>query len=177
MIKHLKTQDDYIKELELCKSLVIKNIEESHLCDSWDGIPTNITPEDHFWNIVKWCGKLKSTIWSSNRTSTKYNFITSYGAKHECERALKCYVANNWMKLAMIYAGLEVCNANCVDYDSGKLHKIPVKWEDILINSENFIFRRKPKEHYSEAVIVHDDYNCIKYYCLNEYSEVKKYQI
>lgn len=156
--KELKTLEDYQVALEKCKELVIKDIKESHLCDQWDGMPTNVTPEEHFQNIVDWCNEnIKSTIWSIHNSS-KCGFYTSYGAKHKCERDLKCYVGNNYIKLAMIYAGLEVCNRRMVDNDTEYVYKSQVKWQDILTNSENFICRRNKK-----------DYSSIKWECLCPY--------
>lgn len=156
----LESKQDYDLWLNKAKELVINNIKESHLCDSWDGQPTNVTAEEHFQHIIDWCNNnIKSTIWSCHKKSTKQSFYTSYGAKHSCERDLQCYVANNWMKLAMIFSGLEVCNDKRED-DNGRVWYGPVTWQSILVNCENFICRRSRNK---------EDYNTIKYNCLCEW--------
>ena len=156
MIKKLKKENDYIEALEQYKSLIINNIKESKLCEKWDGLPTNITPEEHFNNIITWCdANIKSRIWS-DKSSSKNGFRTSYGAKHKCEKDLKCYVANNWMKLAMIYSGLEV-TYNRLEKDGDKINI-----QDICENSINFICRRNLNNYYG-----------IKYKCLSEYFDNK----
>lgn len=129
--------------IEKCKELVLNDMRNDSNCliQEWDGQKCNVTPEEHFENIVAWCiNNIKSTIWSCH-DSAKYTWYTSYGAKHACERKLKCYVANNWMKMAMICAGLEVCHINCVDKDSGRVYKSPIIISDILTNDQNFIVR------------------------------------
>lgn len=127
--------------LDECKKIIINDINTSGLCKEWDSIPCNVTAEEHFEHIVDWCKKtIKSTIWSCHESS-KNTFFTSYGAKHTCEKKLKCYVSNNWMKLAMIYAGLEVCNVNCIDYDNNRVNKMPICISDILTYKTNFIVR------------------------------------
>lgn len=152
--------------LEKCKELVLDDMKnESHfLIESWDGKPTNVTPEEHFENIVNWCKtKIKSTIWSCHKSS-KNAFCTSYGAKHRCESQLKCYVANNWMKMAMICAGLEVCNDKCVDFDTGHVSKMPIIPSDIITNTQNFIVRVPKKEVDIEKLISDWTYE-LKYRC------------
>lgn len=129
--------------LNKCKELVLDNMKNdaNHLIKEWDGVKCNVTPEKHFENIVNWCkNNIVSTIWSHQKSS-KYTWNTSYGAKHACEKKLKCYVANNWMKLAMIYAGLEVCDTKCVDYETGHVDKNPILLSDIITNNQNFIVR------------------------------------
>ena len=71
-------------------------------------------------------------------------------AKHKCERDLKSYVANNWMKLAMILSGLEVCTSDCVDFETGKVYNRPVSFQDILTNNINFICRRKMYTNFNQ---------------------------
>lgn len=135
--------DNKKEALEKCKELVLNNMKNDNngLIQEWDGKKCNVTPEEHFNNIVDWCkNNIKSTIWSCH-DSAKYTWYTSYGAKHACERKLKCYVANNWMKMAMILAGLEVRHINCVDYETGYVDKQPIKLSDIITNTENFIVR------------------------------------
>jgi len=135
------TVKNKIEALAKCKELVLKNMRDEYcLIEYWDGQLCNVTPEEHFNNIVNWCkNHIKSTIWSCQR-SAKSLFYTSYGAKHECERKLKCYVANNWMKVAMIYAGLEIVNDDCED-STGYVCKQPVILSELLDNSKNFIVR------------------------------------
>lgn len=148
----------YEKALELCKELVLKNMKESKLIEEWDSKKCKVTPEEHFDNIVKWCKEhIVSYVWS-HRTGSKYNWDTSYGAKHVCERELKCYVGNNWIKLAMIYAGIEVCSTKYVDKENGKVEKRPVELWEVLCDDINFICRFK-------------DDNKIKYNCISEYSK------
>ena len=133
--------------LEECKKIVLDDMSNSSRCliEEWDGEKCNVTPEEHFNDIVEWCrNNIKSSIWSFHRKSTRYTWITSYGAKHRCESQLRCYVANNWMKLAMIYAGLEVTNDKNIDYD-GKLLKTGIRLDEILTNSINFICRKSNK--------------------------------
>lgn len=130
------------KALEMCKELVLDDMKNASrvLIESWDGRPCSVTPEEHFNNIVQWCrDNIKSTIWSCQ--SSAKSCYTSYGFKHKCERKLKCYVANNWMKMAMICAGLEVRHCNCVDYETGYVEKQPIILSDIITNAENFIVR------------------------------------
>lgn len=132
-----------IDVLNKCKELVLDNMKNecNHLIQEWDGIKCNVTPEEHFDNIVNWCrNNIVSTIWS-HQPSAKYTWNTSYGAKHLCERKLKCYVANNWMKMAMICAGLEVCHKNCVEFETGRVYKSPLIASHIITNTENFIVR------------------------------------
>lgn len=129
--------------LEKCKELVLNDMRnDSHcLIEQWDGKPCNVTPEEHFDNIVNWCKThIKSTIWSC-QPSAKSTFWTSYGAKHRCESYLKCYVANNWMKVAMLYAGLEIRHKKCVDYDTGYVSKNQIILSDLVTNNQNFIVR------------------------------------
>ena len=148
----LNTQNEFNVILNKCYDLVIQNMKESGLIKKWDGEYTNITAEKHFENIVQWCkDNIKSKTWSYN-SSSKDGFSTSYGAKHKCEKKLKCYVANNWMKLAMIFSGLEVCDREYV------VNKRPVLFHDILTNRINFICRRLPNDPYT-----------IKYNCLFNY--------
>ena len=134
--------------LEKCKQLVLNDMmyESACLIKFWDGMPCNVTAEQHFNNIVEWCKQhLTSYVWSNHRSS-KMAYNTSYGFKHACERALKCYVANNWMKMAMICAGLEVRNCNCVDYETGYVEHAPILLSDIITNNQNFIVR-VPRKH------------------------------
>ena len=139
----VKSIEEGLKE---CKELVIKNIEETNCPVQWDGSIKEIPAEKQFENIVEWCRQnIKSTIWSHNK-SAKYTWETSYGAKHRCESQLKCYVANNWMKLAMIYSGLEVANTYFVNRDTGRLEGLGIRLDEILTNTENFICRRSNKK-------------------------------
>lgn len=150
----IKDLGGYDKALELCKELVLKDMPGQ--IGSWHGERFDITPEEHFENIIQWCkNNMTSKIWS-HQPSAKHQCDTSYGAKHKCERELKCYVANNWMKLAMIYAGLEVCHVKNVDYNTGHVEKEPIQLCDILTNNQNFIYRFKKD-------------NEIKYDCITEY--------
>ena len=155
-----------IAALNKCKELVLNDMKnDSHcLIESWDGVKCNVTPEEHFNNIIEWCRtKIKSYVWSCHK-STKYTWQTSYGAKHECERKLKCYVANNWMKMAMICAGCEVCNINCIDYETGYVNKMPIKLSDIITNNQNFIVR-KPKDPINLEYMICDWTYELKYRC------------
>lgn len=128
--------------LEKCKELVLNDMK-GHI-GYWDGKKYDITPEEHFQNIIDWCrDKIMSKVWS-NRKGSRLTFSTSYGAKHNCERDLKCYVANNWMKLAMIYAGLEVAiiTNEYTDINDKYCYSIEkIKISDILTNHINFIVR------------------------------------
>ena len=159
MIKKIQTIEEKKNILEECKRLVLKNMKDSYsLIEYWDGEKTMVTPEKHFKNIIQWCkDNIYSTIWS-NQKSSKMTFKTSYGAKHECERKLKCYVANNWMKLAMIYAGFEVCDSYCIEYKTDYVSKSPIDANEILTNHINFIVR-KPKEYTGRII-----YSCISDY-------------
>lgn len=130
-------------QLNTARKLVIENINKCKgLIESWDGEPTNVTPEEHYEHIVEWAKThIKNKAWSSSSTQSWRNGATSYGAKHECERDLKCYVANNWMKMAMIDAGLDVTYRTSVDYETGKVYREKIFLSDVLKNSVNFIFR------------------------------------
>lgn len=164
-----KTENEYNVVLNQCKQLVLDNMKESGLIKQWDGIPTHITPEQHFNNIVNWCkDNIKSHVWSSH-DSNKCGFRTSYGAKHKCERDLKCYVANNWMKLAMILSGLEVCNYDCIDSETDRVYNRPVSFQDILTNNINFICRRKM---YTNSNQMH--YRCIYPYAPDNLKYISK---
>ena len=152
--------------LEKCKELVLNDMKyDSHcLIESWDGYPTNVTPEEHFENIINWCiNNIKSTIWSCH-DSAKYTWNTSYGAKHRCEKSLQCYVANNWMKMAMICAGLDVRNVKCVDFETGYVNKSPIIPSDIITNTQNFIVR-VPKNKVDIDDLISDRTYELKYSC------------
>lgn len=133
--------------LDKCKMIILDDMKNESNCliQSWDGKPCDVTAEEHFNNIVEWCKThFKNIAWSHHKSS-KLFYSTSYGFKHNCERDLKCYVANNWMKMAMICAGLEVCNCKYVDYETGRVEKTPILLSDILTNSINFIVRKPRK--------------------------------
>lgn len=162
-MEKLNTANEYYVILNRCRQMVLDNMKESGLIEKWDGLPTCVTPEQHLNNIVKWCNEnIKSYVWS-NHKSNKCGFRTSYGAKHKCEKDLQCYVANNWMKLAMILSGLEVCCGDCIDFETGKVYNKPVSFQDILTNSVSFICRRKM---YANAENMH--LNCIYPYVPEE---------
>jgi len=132
--------------LEECKKLVLENIKTSNCPVHWDGTVREISPEEQFDNIVNWCKEnIKSPVWS-HQDSAKYTWHTSYGAKHRCESKLKCYVANNWMKLAMIYAGLEVANGYFINYETGRLDSTGIRLDEILTNTVNFVCRKSKKD-------------------------------
>ena len=147
----------YDEALEKCKKLVLKDIEEQNCPVHWDGTVREISPTTQFNEIVNWCiYNIKTKAWSY-RKSSSVPWSTSYGAKHKCERDLQCYVANNWMKLAMIYAGLDVCDDRLIE--DGHLMRSPVKYDDILTNHVNFVVRCPDNT---------EPYN-IRYNCLSPY--------
>lgn len=120
------------KIIEHCKPIILKDVEYMLECN--DSI-------DKYTQICVWVFKnLTRKTWSHH---AKMGWSASYGLKHRCEDDLGFYVANNWIKLAMIENGLDVCDANCVDYETGKLStKRKPTSEDVLNNSINFIYRK-----------------------------------
>lgn len=150
--------DDVKANLDLCRNLILKNIETSGLIESFDGELCTVTPKEHYNNIVAWCKKhLHTPIWSDKK-SCKLTSSTSYGFKHQCERDLKCYVANNWMKMAMIDAGLEVKKLTGTCYN-GEYGRSNIMLSDIITNKINFIVRTPPKSTY----IIFDSIEPISY--------------
>lgn len=132
------------QKLNKARKLVLEDIRTGlgGLFESWDGTPTNVTPEIHYKNIVNWVNEnIKNKAWSNTKTMRYKHGVTSYGAKHDCERDLRCYVANNWMKMAMIDAGLDLAKYDDVDYDTGRLYRSKIDCTDILTNTVNMIFR------------------------------------
>lgn len=105
---------------------------------------SGITPYELFDKIVNWCRlNIKNKKWSHNRLSGS-RFANSYGAKHICQREIGYYVANNWMKAAMIAAGLMVTDIRNVNEDNRVTYK-PVTFADIFATHCNFICRVKPE--------------------------------
>jgi len=160
----MKTNITKIEEkLNKTRELVLENIRMSaNVIDTWDGIPTNVTPESHYNDIVNWAKeRVKNKAWSYARTVRYAHGATSYGAKHDCERDLRCYVANNWMKMAMIDAGLDLAKADDVDDETNKIYRTKIDCTDILTNSVNLIFRVSQNndmksrwiEDYDEAIL------------------------
>lgn len=152
------------KKLNKARELVLENMRTSayHLIQTWDGMPTNVTPERHYNDIVNWVKEhVKNKAWSYAKTVRYRHGATSYGAKHDCERDLRCYVANNWMKMAMIDAGLDLARVYDVDDDTGKIYRTKIDCTDILTNGVNLIFRVSQTndmksrwiEDYDEAVL------------------------
>lgn len=153
--------------LDKCRQLVIENIRETNYPAPWDGEVKDISPEQQYNNIVRWCKtNIKNITWSHN-DSARLTFKTSYGAKHRCEQALKCYVANNWMKMAMIDAGLEVNSTKNVSYETGRVGMFGVRLDQILTNSENFICRVKNNNEHPQIL----DYTRPIKYCCGNYDE------
>lgn len=79
------------------KEPIIKEIMSFHRM-------TEEEAEDFLKKIRSWC--------ASNVTNSKWSNVdprakskTTYGLKHECERDLDRYVANNWMKVALYLEG------------------------------------------------------------------------
>ena len=170
----IENETQAIREIEHAKNEVIKNMETYEL-KHWETNET-ITPDEHFNNIVKWCeDNIYHWVWS-NKKSVKYGWSNSYGAKHYCERTLKRYVANNWIKVAMIYAGLEVC---CLDdmfpYDDNLVYKPTIM--EFLIDENNFICR-KPKNKnklLSDIIcVMGKEYEYVVYDCNKEYITYKR---
>lgn len=145
----VKSIEDGLNE---CRRLVIENIKAVNYPAPWDGEIKDISPEQQYENIVEWCrSKIKNVAWSHN-DSARTTFHTSYGAKHQCERQLKCFVANNWMKMAMIDAGLEVNSVNNISYETGRTIGYGVRLDEILTNSENFVCRVKSKNPHTQIL-------------------------
>lgn len=121
--------DNIVKE---CKPIILKDIEYMLECN--DSI-------DKYTQICVWVFKnLKRKTWSH---LAKTGCKASYGFKHRCEQELGFYVANNWMKLAMIENGLDVCDSNYIDFETGRLlSHCPPTSSDLLDNSINFIYRK-----------------------------------
>lgn len=123
-----------------CKYVILKEIEKDN---------PGKNPEELFEEIITWCKKnCTNTLWSHNKIS-RARSIESYGLKRICERELRKagimrYVANNWLKLALIAAGLDVTAFNNVSRDNRLTYR-PVIRPEILNNSVNFIWRVKPE--------------------------------
>lgn len=152
-----KLDSQAFKEIEYAKELVIKDMTEMNL-SYWDRSDV-VNPEEHFNNIVNWCKEnVYRKVWS-NKKSVKYGWSYSYGAKHRCEDKLKCYVANNWIKLAMIYAGLDVAVEDMLfdDYCKPTI-------QDCLTNHINFVCKRQYKKSISDVIdVIGDNYKNIQY--------------
>ena len=137
-------KEKMLRQLDEVRELIISGINVTNVPGEWDGNTYDISGEQQYENIKIWCvNRVRNKAWSHNKSCL--NSITSYGLKHECERDLKCYVANNWMKMALIDAGFEVANRKDVEPTSGKLYRQPISINDILDGGVNFIFRQ-PKE-------------------------------
>ena len=81
--------------------------------------------------IRSWCSRsVTNGKWSNVDPSAKS--VTTYGLKHECERDLDRYVANNWMKAALYLEGFPIKIE-----DSRKRITI----EDMFNNAVNFYFK------------------------------------
>lgn len=125
------------------KQIILKEIEE------WKG------PKVSYDFILGWISEhVSNSIWSDKKSSRKYTpSMTSYGLKHVIELNGKCnwsdyqgYCANNWVKLALIELGFDICYEMddtkdwCEDYQ---------KWitepKYVLDNSVNYIFRKISK--------------------------------
>jgi len=123
------------KIIEHCKPIILKDIEYMLECN--DSI-------DKYTEICGWVFKnLTRKTWSHHGKS---GWRLSYGLKHRCEDDLGFYVANNWIKLAMLENGLDVLDANCIDYYTGKLtFQYTITEKEVLDNSISFIYRKNLK--------------------------------
>lgn len=136
------------KKIELCRSLILNEMKRRNASfNYWNGEHFDRDPQEHYSNIVNWCKtNLKNKCWSSCKTVWRRQSMTSYGAKHECEIDLHGYVAENWMKMAMIDAGLDVCSELCIYY-SKRLVREKVHFTEILANGIHFFYRQPKVEH------------------------------
>lgn len=133
-------KEKMLSQLAEARQLVINNINETNVPVEWDGNTYDISAKQQYENIKLWCvNRVKNKAWSHNKSCI--NSVTSYGLKHECERDLKCYVANNWMKMALIDSGFEVANIKDIEFNSGRLYRTSIFINDILTNHINFIYR------------------------------------
>lgn len=139
-------KNEMLEKLNLCRDIVISNIQDVNCPVYWDGKVREVPAKEQYDIIKEWCrNRVKNIQWSHHDRKGNLGY-TTYGLKHTCERDLKSYVANNWIKMALIDIGIEVTNVDNVDSDSNRLlYKGPIDIEDILVNSENFIYRR-PKD-------------------------------
>ena len=123
----------YRKEIiEHCTPIVIEEIRNMLEC-------TN--PMYRYQLICDWVeDNLTRKTWSHKGKS---GWRLSYGLKHRCEDDLGFYVANNWIKLAMLENGLDVLDANCIDYYTGKLSfQYTITEKEVLDNTISFIYRK-----------------------------------
>lgn len=121
--------EDVIKQ---CFPIILKDIEKMLECSN---------PIFAYKEIYDWVEKnLTRKTWSHH---AKMGWRLSYGLKHRCEEELGFYVGNNWIKLAMIENGLDVCNSCYIDSETGKLHYhlFPTA-DEVLNNSISFIYRK-----------------------------------
>ena len=122
----------YKEIIEHCTPIVIKEIRDMLECNN---------PMYRYQLICDWVeDNLTRKTWSHHGKS---GWRLSYGLKHRCEDDLGFYVANNWIKLAMLENGLDVLDANCIDYYTGKLtFQYTITEKEVLDNSISFIYRK-----------------------------------